>query len=99
MGQNNSVAGGGDPANPDANSVVRRDVATGKGASSVLNLASDHVWMYDHSDEEVVSDSELNEGMWLRQVVSNGVDCYKICKILSTSFFLQCMGLTCGPTA
>ena len=63
MGQNSSVA-----SDRDAASVAtKRDVATGKGASSVLNLASDHVWMYDHSDEEAVSDSELNEGMWLRQ--------------------------------
>ena len=27
---------------------------------------SSNVYMYDCSDEEVVSDSELQEGMWLR---------------------------------
>ena len=57
MGQGSSVASG----NSDTPSAV--------GTVSVLKLASDHVWMYDHSDEEVVSDSELNEGMWLRQVI------------------------------
>ena len=59
MGQNNSVAG-----RPDSKSIA----VAGKGTTSVLNLASDHVLMYDCSDEEVVSDSELNDGMWLRQV-------------------------------
>lgn len=63
MGQNASSAVSG---NPDASSTVK--AVTGTNASSVLNLGSDHVWMYDCSDEEVVSDSELNEGMWLRRV-------------------------------
>ena len=66
MGQSTSVAV---PAgNPDATPAVKGEATTGKNPTSVLNLGSDHVWMYDHSDEEVVSDSELNEGMWLRQV-------------------------------
>ena len=31
-----------------------------------MEHGSTHVWMYDCSDEEFISDSELQEGMWLR---------------------------------
>lgn len=31
-----------------------------------MEWGSSYVWMYEHSDEEYVSDSELQEGMWLR---------------------------------
>ncbi len=30
-----------------------------------MDHGSTYVWLYDSSDEEVVSDSELQEGMWL----------------------------------
>ena len=31
-----------------------------------MNHGSTHVWMYDCSDDEFVSETELQEGMWLR---------------------------------
>ena len=30
-----------------------------------MEHGSSYVWMYDSSDEEYFSDTELNEGMWL----------------------------------
>ena len=35
-----------------------------------MDYGSTHVWLYDDSDEEFISDSELQEGMWLRCVYS-----------------------------
>lgn len=34
-----------------------------------MDYGSTHVWLYDDSDEEFISDTELQEGMWLRFVV------------------------------
>ena len=30
-----------------------------------MDYGSSHVWMYDDSDEEYFSETELQEGMWL----------------------------------
>ena len=32
-----------------------------------MDYGSSHVWLYDDSDEEYISDSELKEGMWLSE--------------------------------
>ena len=31
-----------------------------------MNYGSSHVYMYESSDEDVISDEEFKEGMWLR---------------------------------
>ena len=31
-----------------------------------MDYGSTHVYMYESSDEEVISEGEYNEGMWLR---------------------------------
>jgi hypothetical protein len=31
-----------------------------------MDYGSSHVFVYANSDEEVISDAEYNEGMWLR---------------------------------
>ena len=30
-----------------------------------MDYGSSHVWVYENSDEEYFSETELNEGMWL----------------------------------
>lgn len=32
----------------------------------IMDYGSSHVYLYEHSDEEVVYDEEFKEGMWLR---------------------------------
>ena len=43
-----------------------------------MESGSKYVLMYDLSDEEVVSETELNEGMWLR--------CVCVCVCVSTHY-------------
>ena len=35
-----------------------------------MDYGSSHVYLYANSDDEVISDTEYNEGMWLRYVHS-----------------------------
>ena len=35
-----------------------------------MDYGSSHVYMYDNSDDELISDEEFKEGMWLRWVSS-----------------------------